>query len=116
MSFSLRQTQEAQNNLSKLRTDAKKAQKTRIAQGKTKASKQEGLYKQVTKALKLLSTNPRHPGLETHEFNSIDNPYDSAQKVFEAYAQNNKAGAYRIFWCYGPEKGEITILAITSHP
>jgi len=116
MSFSLRQTQEARNTLSELRADAEKAQKTRIAEGRTKASKQEGLYKQVTKALKLLSTNPRHPGLETHEFNSIDNPCEPAQKVFEAYAQNNTPGAYRIFWCYGHQLGEITILAITPHP
>ena len=90
MSFSLRQTQEARNTLSELRAEAEQAQKTRLAQGRTKASKQEGLYKQVTKALKLLSTNPRHPGLETHEFNSIDNPYAPAQKVFEAYAQQNR--------------------------
>jgi hypothetical protein len=116
MSFSLRQTQEARNTLSELRAEAEQAQKTRLAQGRTKASKQEGLYKQVTKALKLLSTNPRHPGLETHEFNSIDNPYDPAQKVFEAYAQQNTPGAYRIFWCYGPQKGEISILAIIPHP
>lgn len=116
MSFSLRQTQSARNTLAELRAEAQQDQKTRIAQGKTKASKQEGLYKQVTKALKLLSTNPRHPGLETHEFNSIDNPYTSTQKVFEAYAQQNTPRAYRIFWCYGPQKGEITILAITPHP
>ncbi len=116
MSFSLRQTKEARNTLSQLRAEAEQAQKTRIAQGRTKASKQEGLYKQVTKALKLLSTNPRHPSLETHEFNSIDNPYDPTPEVFEAYAQQNTPGAYRIFWCYGPQKGEITILAITPHP
>jgi hypothetical protein len=116
VSFFLRQTQEARNTLSELRAEAEQAQKTRLAQGRTKASKQEGLYKQVTKALKLLSTNPRHPGLKTHEFNSLDNPYAPTQKVFEAYAQQNTPGAYRIFWCYGPHSGEITILAITPHP
>ncbi|MFM6062452.1 MAG: hypothetical protein ACKPAE_08465, partial [Microcystis panniformis] len=63
-----------------MRAEAEQAQRTRLAQGKTKASKQEGLYKQVTKALKLLSANPRHPGLETHEFNSLDNPYAPTQK------------------------------------
>ena len=25
-------------------------------------------------------------------------------------------GAYRLFWCYGPESGQITIIAITPHP
>jgi hypothetical protein len=37
------------------------------------------------------------------------------KKVFEVYAKNITATAYRIFWCYGPESGMITILAITSH-
>jgi hypothetical protein len=36
--------------------------------------------------------------------------------MFEAYAQNDTPGAYRIMWCYGPGKGEITIVAITPHP
>jgi hypothetical protein len=31
-------------------------------------------------------------------------------------AQNKTPGADRIFWCYGPEKGEMTIIAITPHP
>jgi len=26
------------------------------------------------------------------------------------------AAAYRVFWCYGPAKGDITIIAITRHP
>jgi hypothetical protein len=43
-------------------------------------------------------------------------PFDPAAKVFEAYAQNKTPGAYRVFWCYGPEQGEITVIAITPHP
>jgi hypothetical protein len=31
------------------------------------------------------------------------------------YAHNTPA-AFRVFWYYGPEKGQITILAITGHP
>ena len=37
-------------------------------------------------------------------------------EIFEAYAENNTPAAYRIFWYYGPNKKEITILAITPHP
>jgi len=84
--------------------------------GKGKSSKVEGLFKQVHKCLLLLAENPRHPGLQTHEFHSLENPYDESEKVFEAYAQNQTPGAYRIFWCYGPGRGQITLLAITSHP
>ena len=31
-------------------------------------------------------------------------------------AKNKTPGAYRVFWCYGPNTGEITIIAITPHP
>lgn len=77
---------------------------------------QAGLFKQVHKTLTLLKQNPRHPGLETHTFHSLENPFKKDGKVFEAYAQNKTPGAYRIFWCYGPGSKDITILAITKHP
>jgi hypothetical protein len=70
--------------------------------------------KAVRKALGLLEANPRHPGLHTHEFKSLEGA--RGEKVFEAYAENRTASAYRIFWQYGPGKDEITILAITPHP
>jgi len=38
------------------------------------------------------------------------------EEVFEAYAENNTPAAYRIFWYSGPEKKQITIVAITPHP
>jgi len=84
--------------------------------GPSKASRQIGLFKQVTKALKLLAANPRHPGLRTHPYSSLPHPYDKDQKVFEAYAQNKTPGAYRIFWCHGPGARTITVIAITPHP
>jgi hypothetical protein len=64
----------------------------------------------------LLAENPRHPGLQTHEFRSLEHPFNPNDKVFEAYAQNRTPGAYRVFWCYGPANSEITIIAITPHP
>ncbi len=38
------------------------------------------------------------------------------EKVFEFYAEQNTPAAYRIFWHYGPGKGVITIIGISSHP
>ena len=82
----------------------------------------EGLVKQVKKTLGFLQTNPRHPSLQTHPYFSIPNPINPNEKVFEAYAQNNTPGAYRVFFVYGsakkpPTEGRvITILAITPHP
>lgn len=75
---------------------------------------EQGRFKQVVKALRLLSADPRHPGLQTHPFHSLQG--SRGEKVFEAYAQNQTPGAYRIFWCYGPAPGEITLIAITPHP
>jgi hypothetical protein len=70
--------------------------------------------KAVRKTLGLLETNPRHPGLNTHKYSDIAGP--NGEDVFEAYAENNTPGAYRVFWIYGPGKDAITIIAITPHP
>ena len=76
----------------------------------------EGLVKQIKKSLGFLQHNPKHSSLQTHPYTLIENPYDPKQKVFEAYAQQHTPSAYRIFWCYGPKKGQMTIIAITPHP
>jgi hypothetical protein len=96
--FDLEWTVEANETYDLLKTDA--AQKKR--------------YKAVKKTIKLLARNPRHPGLQTHEFASLRGP--NWEKVFEAYAEQRTPAAYRVFWYYGPSRGIITILAITSHP
>jgi hypothetical protein len=71
-------------------------------------------YRAVKKTIKLLAGNPRHPGLQTHPFLSLNGP--NGEKVFEAYAQQKTSAAYRVFWYYGPSKGEMTVFAITPHP
>jgi hypothetical protein len=70
--------------------------------------------KKVLKTLALLESDPRHPGLQTHEFTSLRGP--NGEKVFEAYVENRTPGAWRVFWFYGPDKGMIRILNITPHP
>ena len=75
-----------------------------------------GLVKQIKKTLGFLQTNPRHPSLQTHVFHSLEHPYDPNEKVFEAYVQQRTPAAYRLFWCYGPEKGQLTVIAVTPHP
>ena len=68
----------------------------------------------VRKTLGYLETNPRHPGLCTHKYSSLKG--EDGEEVFEAYAENNTPGAYRIFWHYGPKQKQIMIVAITPHP
>ena len=75
-----------------------------------------GLVKQIKKSLAYLQHDPKHPSLHTHPYSSIEHPLNPKEKVFEAYAQNRTPSAYRIFWCYGPRKRQITIIAITPHP
>ena len=74
------------------------------------------IQKKVDKQIRLLTANPRHPSLQTHVFHSLAHPYHPAEKVFEAYVQQHTPAAYRLFWCYGPQKSQITVLAITPHP
>lgn len=114
--FALVWTDAAAAEYARLKSKAVAALGRRSGKPKAKASRDEGLFKQVHKCVSLLAENPRHPGLQTHEFRSLPHPFDAHEKVFEAYAQNRTPGAYRVFWCYGPASGQITVIAITPHP
>lgn len=114
--FNLRWTVEADATYINLKEMAQARKKKRDHHKIKKSSQDEGLFKQVAKTIRCLKENPRHPSLNTHEYSAIPNPFDKDAKVFEAYAQNKTPGAYRVFWCYGPNKSDITILAITAHP
>lgn len=75
---------------------------------------QKKQYKAVLKVIKIMQTNLRHPSLNTHKFKGAINEY--GKDIFESYAQNKTPGAYRVFWCYGPCKRDITIIKICKHP
>ena len=72
------------------------------------------LYKLMGKAMRLLSQNPRHPGLQTHEISALTARY--GMKVWQSYLENNTPAAGRIFWVYGPDTGAITIIGLEPHP
>jgi len=80
----------------------------------TLTNKEKNLFTKLIKALRLLKSNPRSNSLATHEINALSLKYGF--KVFQSYLENNVPAAGRIFWAYGPGKGEITILAIEPHP
>lgn len=115
-SFKIHWTKIASEQFLKLENSALQSINNKPLKNKANSSKQEGLFKQVYKTINFLSENPKHPSLNTHEYSSLKQPFDEKQKVFEAYAQNETPGAYRIFCCYGPGKNEITLIAITPHP
>lgn len=96
MKFKLKFTSEAKNSLVSLsKTDSKK-------------------HKKVLKTLGLMENNLRHPSLNTHKYDSISGL--NGEEVFEAYVENKTSAAFRVFWYYGPNRDELTILAITPHP
>lgn len=71
-------------------------------------------FKKLVKALTFLSQNPRHPGLASHEIDDLTRKY--GLKVFQSYLENRTPAAGRLFWAYGPEPGDITVLAVEPHP
>jgi hypothetical protein len=114
--FTLVWTPEATSAYDRLKAKALASLASRRKKERAKSSQDEGLFKQVHKTITLLASNPKHPGLQTHEYRLLPHPYEPAEKVFEAYAQNQTPTAYRVFWCYGPGRRQITIVAITPHP
>jgi hypothetical protein len=84
------------------------------AEEKTLDSEERELFEKWTKALELLSENPRHPGLASHEIDDLSKKYGI--KVWQSYLENRRAGARRMFWAYGPGRSSITILGLEKHP
>jgi len=71
-------------------------------------------YQKLGKAMRLLSVNPRHTGLRTHNIEALTKRYGI--KVWESYLENNKPAAGRIFWVYAPNQNDITIIGLEPHP
>ena len=86
---------------------------TRKLQGKLDRD-EETSFKKLVKALVFLSQNPRYPGLASHEIDGLTRRYGI--KIFQSCLENRTPAAGRLFWAYGPDKGDITILAIEPHP
>ena len=72
------------------------------------------LYRQLGKAMALLASDPRHPGLQTHEIPVLTVRY--GMKVWQSYLENNTPRAGRIYWVYGPSQGKITVIGLEPHP
>ena len=74
---------------------------------------QSGLHKQLRKAFGFLSTNPKHPGLNSHPL--VGSETTLGIKVWTSYVQNRTPQAHRILWAYGKKKDEIVILSVIPH-
>jgi hypothetical protein len=55
-----------------------------------------------------------HPGLNTHDISDLTRRY--GRKVFQSYLENNTPSAARMYWVYGPEDGQLTVIGLEPHP
>ena len=108
--FTLRWTQEADERYRELEVRAAQTRTAREARHEAKSSREEGLFKQVRKTILLLRENPRHPGLQTHEYHSLRHPYEKDGKVFEALCPAQDARGIPGVLVLRPGKGR------THHP
>ena len=80
----------------------------------TANKKEELLYSKWGNALRKLSENPTYPSLKSHEIEPLSRRY--GMRVWQSYLENKKSGAMRMFWVYGPNQQEITIIGLEPHP
>jgi hypothetical protein len=88
---------------------------------KNTLSKEESkIFKKLVKAFYFLSNNPKHNGLNSHEIDELSVRQSKIVgkkiKVFQSYLENNTPAAGRFYWCYAPNKEQITIMGIEPHP
>ena len=62
------------------------------------------LLRKLRKAILLLSMNPKHPGLESHDISALSDRF--GVRVWQSYLENRTPAAGRLFWVYGGEHGE----------
>ena len=72
------------------------------------------LYKKWGKAMRLLSQDPSYPSLHTHDIEPLTKRYGI--KVWQSYLENNTSRAMRMYWVYGPDRQDITIIGLEPHP
>ncbi len=75
---------------------------------------EEKLYKKWGNAMQKLSQDPFYPSLNTHEIPPLTKRYGI--KVWQSYLENQTSNAMRMYWVYGPERQEITIIGLEPHP
>ncbi len=71
-------------------------------------------YRKVVRCLARIEQDPGYPGLNSHPYEEIKGPL--GEKIWESYAENSTPSAWRVWWYYGPQTGEITIYDIGPHP
>ena len=80
----------------------------------TISKKELSLYNKWGTAMRLLSQDPSYPSLHTHDIEPLTKRYGI--KVWQSYLENNTSHAMRMYWVYGPDRQDITIIGLEPHP
>ena len=75
---------------------------------------EEKLYKKWGKAMALLANDPQYTGLHSSEIEASSRRY--GDKAWQSYLENRNPSTARMYWVYGPGKGEIAIIGLEPHP
>jgi hypothetical protein len=67
--------------------------------------------KKIKHTLGLIETNPRHPGLQSYPFENFPGA-PRGVKVWHSYVENKTPSAWRIWWRYGPNEGDLRIITV----
>ena len=73
-------------------------------------------HRKVVRCLAKLEENPNHPGLMSHKYETIRNLSLKQEPIWESYVENHSPSAWRVWWFYGPDDGEITVVDMGPHP
>ncbi len=73
-------------------------------------------FKKLTKALRFLKENPKHPGLNAHKYDSLKGKAPDGGDMWVAYMENNTPSAWRIFFFHDSrDPGLIYVTSIEPH-
>lgn len=62
----------------------------------------------------LADEGPEYPSLQSHRFDALDK--EIGETVWESWVESAVQDAWRVWWYFGPEKGQITVFLLGPHP
>jgi len=70
--------------------------------------------KKIAKCLGQMEQDVHYRALQSHRYESFDAAY--SEKIWESYVEQGTPGAWRIWWHFGPEPGQVTVVDLGPHP
>lgn len=72
------------------------------------------LLKKFEKTTRFLASDPFYNSLRTHEISSLTKRY--GRKVMQSYMENKTPKPWRLYWVFGPDEQQITLIGMERHP